>query len=52
VVRFKPEVIAAASIYMAARVLQIPMVESPEPWWELFDATKDRTPIEKETDHP
>jgi transcription initiation factor TFIIIB Brf1 subunit/transcription initiation factor TFIIB len=37
--RFKPEVIATACIYMAARMLQISLPESP-PWWELFDATK------------
>jgi hypothetical protein len=38
--RFKPEVIACACIYMAARILQVPLPEDPAPWWELFDATK------------
>jgi hypothetical protein len=38
-IRFKPETIATACIYLAARALQIPLPESPNPWWELFDAT-------------
>jgi hypothetical protein len=38
-VKFPSEVIATAAIYMAARMLQIPLPESPA-WWELFDATK------------
>jgi hypothetical protein len=40
-VKFSSEVIATAAIYMAARMLQIPLPESPA-WWELFDATKAR----------
>jgi len=35
-VRFKPEEIAAASLYFAARRLGISLPENP-PWWELFD---------------
>eukprot|EP01112_Ceratiomyxa_fruticulosa_P016303 TRINITY_DN4902_c0_g2_i1.p1 TRINITY_DN4902_c0_g2~~TRINITY_DN4902_c0_g2_i1.p1 ORF type:complete len:448 (-),score=96.41 TRINITY_DN4902_c0_g2_i1:12-1355(-) len=38
-IRFRPESIAAASIYMAARYLGLPLPEVPEPWWELFDTT-------------
>ncbi len=38
-VRFKPETIGTACIYLAARTLQIPLPEKPKPWWELFDAT-------------
>jgi cyclin L len=41
-VRFKPETIAVACIYMAARVLGIFLPESPHPWWELFDANQKR----------
>ena len=40
--KFPSEVIATAAIYMAARVLQIPLPENPA-WWELFDANKART---------
>ena len=40
-VRFKPEVIATAAIYLAARDLNIKLPESePHPWWGLFDTTK------------
>eukprot|EP00940_MAST-03C_sp_MAST-3C-sp2_P001188 g1188.t1 len=38
-VRYRPEVIACAAIYMSARKLSIALPESP-PWWELFDADK------------
>lgn len=39
-VRFRPEVIATAAIYMAALKLEpsLPMHEAPTPWWTLFDA--------------
>lgn len=40
-VMFKPEVIASACIYMASRISNFPLHESPEPWWLLFDATLD-----------
>ena len=41
-IRFAPEVICCAAIWMAARVLQIklPSHTSP-PWWEIFDAKKE-----------
>lgn len=39
-VRFKPEVIACACIFLAARVVKINLPLRP-PWWELFDATYD-----------
>lgn len=35
--RFKPEVIATAAIYMAAKITRTPLPENPA-WWELFDA--------------
>lgn len=38
-VRYPPEIVAVGCIYVAARMLQIPLPEEPEPWWELFDAT-------------
>ena len=37
-IRFAPEVICCAAIWMAARVLQIKL---PHEWWLLFDATKE-----------
>ena len=37
-IKFAPEVICCAAIFMAARVLQIVL---PPNWWELFDATKE-----------
>lgn len=38
-VRFRPETIACACIYLAARNLQIPLPNSP-PWYSLFGATE------------
>ncbi|XP_013411114.1 cyclin-L1 [Lingula anatina] len=35
-VRYYPETIACACIYLAARQLRIPMPSSPRPWFELF----------------
>ncbi len=40
-VRFRPEVMAAAGIFLASRTLGIALPENP-PWWEVFDATKQR----------
>lgn len=39
-VRYKPEVIASAAIYLAGRQHNIPLPENP-PWWELFNTEKD-----------
>ncbi|XP_077088097.1 cyclin-L1 [Siphateles boraxobius] len=39
-VRFEPETIACACIYLAARVLQIPLPSKPH-WYLLFGATKE-----------
>ncbi|XP_051556056.1 cyclin-L1-like isoform X1 [Myxocyprinus asiaticus] len=39
-VRFEPETIACACIYLAARVLQIPLPAKPH-WYLLFGATKE-----------
>jgi hypothetical protein len=36
-VRFTPETIACACIYLGARQMKIPLPQSP-PWWLLFDA--------------
>jgi len=36
-VRFPPETIACACIFLAARELKIPLCQSP-PWWLVFDA--------------
>lgn len=41
--RYMPETIACACIFLAARDLSIPLPEEP-PWWEAFDA--DRSTIE------
>lgn len=41
-VRFRPEVIATACIYMASRVLGIVLPEYPHPWWELFDSKQEQ----------
>jgi len=41
-VRFRPEVIASACIYMAAYKLKIPLPEYPYAWWELFDAKREQ----------
>jgi len=41
-VRFRPEVIASACIYMAAYILKIPLPEYPYAWWELFDAKREQ----------
>ena len=40
--RYEPETICCAALWMGARVLQIklPSAASP-PWWELFDAKKE-----------
>jgi hypothetical protein len=40
-VRYRPEVIASAAIFMAAEKLGIAMHEEPTPWWTLFDANLD-----------
>ena len=37
-IKFAPEVICCAAIWMAARVLQLVL---PPKWWELFDAAKE-----------
>jgi len=41
-IKFAPEVICCAALWMGARVLQIklPSASSP-PWWELFDTRKE-----------
>jgi len=39
-VRFKPEVIACACIFLAARIVKINLPSRP-PWWQLFDASYD-----------
>lgn len=39
-VRFKPEIVACACIFLAAKYLDIGLPESP-PWWEIFDCTQD-----------
>jgi transcription initiation factor TFIIIB Brf1 subunit/transcription initiation factor TFIIB len=41
-VRFRPEVIASACIYMAAYKLKIALPESPHAWWEIFDAKQEQ----------
>uniref|UniRef100_A0A6B2L7I7 Cyclin-like domain-containing protein n=1 Tax=Arcella intermedia TaxID=1963864 RepID=A0A6B2L7I7_9EUKA len=41
-VRFRPEVIACACIYMAAYVMGIPLPEGTNPWWEQLDAKKEQ----------
>ena len=38
-VRYKPEVIASGSIFLAARKLARPLPEAP-PWWEMFDVER------------
>ncbi|EFA77834.1 cyclin [Heterostelium album PN500] len=40
-VQYKPESIAAASIFLAAKMLKVRLVEEPYPWWEIFDTTKE-----------
>lgn len=39
-VRFSPETIACACIFLAARTVKVNLPLRP-PWWELFDATHD-----------
>jgi transcription initiation factor TFIIIB Brf1 subunit/transcription initiation factor TFIIB len=39
--RYKPENIATAAIYLAARVLQMKLPDNP-PWYDLFDTDKKR----------
>ena len=41
-IKFAPEVICCAAIWMAARVLQLVL---PPKWWELFDAAKVRVRV-------
>ncbi|KAK5580625.1 hypothetical protein RB653_000647 [Dictyostelium firmibasis] len=40
-IQYKPESIAAASIFLASRMLGTQLPEEPYPWWELFDTTKE-----------
>ena len=41
-IRFAPEVICCAALWMGGRVLQIKLPsDSSPPWWELFDAQKE-----------
>ncbi|KAF2077716.1 hypothetical protein CYY_000963 [Polysphondylium violaceum] len=39
-IQYRPEAIAAASIFLASRVLAEKLPEEPYPWWELFDTTR------------
>eukprot|EP01132_Coremiostelium_polycephalum_P003120 gene3120-3901_t len=39
--QYPPESLAATAIFLAARVEKVKLPESPVPWWELFDTTKD-----------
>lgn len=40
--QFKPQLIAAAAIYLASKFLKYTLPENPKPWWEVFNAeTKD-----------
>jgi len=41
-VRYKPETIACACIFLAARVCQVPLPMEPNSWWELFDADQEQ----------
>lgn len=41
-VKFRPEVIATACIYMASRAMGIVLPEEPDPWWELFDSKQEQ----------
>lgn len=36
--QFKPQLIAAAAIYLASKFLKYPLPEEPRPWWEVFNA--------------
>ncbi len=38
-VRFAPESVACACIFLAARKLEVPLPRRPRPWYELFNAT-------------
>ncbi|KAM9977197.1 hypothetical protein ACTFIR_011055 [Dictyostelium discoideum] len=40
-IQYKPESIAASSIFLASRILGTQLPEEPYPWWELFDTTKE-----------
>jgi transcription initiation factor TFIIIB Brf1 subunit/transcription initiation factor TFIIB len=40
-VYFRPEAIAVTALFIAARRLGIPLPETPEPWWHLFDVRLD-----------
>lgn len=39
--RYKPEVIASACIFLTAKYLGVSLPERP-PWWELFDCPKEQ----------
>jgi len=36
--QFKPQLIAAAAIYLASKFLKYQLPEGPKPWWEVFNA--------------
>ena len=36
--RYPPETIACACLFLAARVERVPLPQAPQPWWKLFDA--------------
>jgi hypothetical protein len=38
--RWNPQAIAAAAIYLAAKDLCLSLPEGDEPWWVVFDADK------------
>lgn len=37
----RPEAVAVTALYIAARLNQLPLPETPEPWWRLFNVTYD-----------
>mmetsp|Transcript_9625 Transcript_9625/g.20482 ORF Transcript_9625/g.20482 Transcript_9625/m.20482 type:complete len:306 (-) Transcript_9625:32-949(-) len=39
--QFEPNIIAVAGISLAARTLNFPLPQEPDPWWEIFDASYD-----------
>ncbi|EGC38223.1 cyclin [Dictyostelium purpureum] len=44
-IQYRPEAIAAASIFLASRVLKTNLPEEPHPWWELFETTKEEIEV-------